>query len=284
MKFVIQKNPDFFYKIRVLNVIKIFLILFITSACTVSDTQTELTSLTIAGSTAMLPLIHDLAHAYERATPHVSIEIRGGGSQFGITATRSEQIDIGMSSRPLRGDEEQDLRATAIAYDGIAVIVNAQNTLEDLSLVNLRAVFSGEEWDWAFVGGAGGEIAVVSREDGSGTRAVFEGQIMKSSDVTPRAIVMPHSVAVVDFVSQNRNAIGYVSMSYLSNSTAKVKALSLDSVALTAETIKSREYPLSRTLFLLTSSKPPREIESFIDFVLSEEGQAVVDKQYVSIK
>jgi phosphate transport system substrate-binding protein len=166
---------------------------------------------------------------------------------------------------------------TAIAQDGIALVVHPQNTVGGLTLPQARDIFFGRILDWEEMGGTPGEIAVVSREDGSGTREAFEEMVMEEKRVTLTAIVMPSSEAVVEYVARHPTAIGYVSMSYLS---PQVKALPIEGVSPTPEDAQSGAYPLTRPLYLLTGQEPTGEAKAFIGFILSPAGQAIVEQRY----
>ena len=165
----------------------------------------------------------------------------------------------------------------AIAQDGIALVVHPQNALGELTLAQVRDIFAGRILDWEGIRGTPGDIVVVSREDGSGTRAVFEGVVMGEKRVTLTAIVMPSSEAVVEYVAGHPTAIGYVSMSYLS---PQVRALQIEGVSPTPETVQSGVYPLRRPLYLLTGQEPKGEVKAFIEFTSSPAGQAIVKQRY----
>jgi phosphate transport system substrate-binding protein len=240
--------------------------------------------LKIAGSTSMQPLMEDLAQAYSEQHKYVTVDVQGGGSRLGIALSRGNQVDIGTASRKPTPEEERDLETgdkrlwwTAIAQDGIVLVVHPQNAVGALTLPQARDIFFGRILDWEAIGGTHGEIAVVSREDGSGTREVFEEMVMGEKRVTLTAIVMPSSEAVVEYVARHPTAIGYVSMGYLS---PQVKALPVEGVSPTPEDIQSGGYPLTRPLYLLTGQEPTGEVKAFIEFALSPAGQAVVEQRY----
>jgi phosphate transport system substrate-binding protein len=214
----------------------------------------------------------------------VTVDVQGGGSRLGIALARENRIDIGTASRKPTAEDERDpetgikrLWWTAIAQDGIALVVHPQNAVGDLTLPQARDIFFGRILDWEEIGGTPGEIVVVSREDGSGTREVFEEMVMEEKRVTLTAIVMPSSEAVVEYVARHPTAIGYVSMGYLSS---QVKALPVEGVSPTPEDIQSGAYPLTRPLYLLTGQEPMGEVKAFIEFALSPAGQAVVEQRY----
>jgi len=260
------------------------ILLWLLAACGAPLESHEPVYLRIAGSTSMQPLMEDLGQAYTEQQEYVTVDVQGGGSRLGIALARENRTDIGTASRKPTAGEEKDpeteakrLWWTAIAQDGIALVVHPQNTVGGLTLPQARDIFFGRVLDWEEIGGIPGEIVVVSREDGSGTRQVFEEMVMEEKRVTLTAIVMPSSEAVVEYVARHPTAIGYVSMGYLS---PQVKALAVEGVSPTPEDIQSGGYPLPRPLYLLTGQEPAGEVKSFIEFALSPAGQAVVEQRY----
>ncbi len=241
-----------------------------------------------AGSTAMAPLMRDLAQAYGQRHRYTSIDVEGGGSTLGLEMAGEGLVDFGLVSREVSDDEklnpqtgQQRLWATVIARDGIAIVVHPGNPLPGLTLLQLRDVFYGRVFDWQDTGGTAGEIVVISREDGSGTRQAFEERVMGGRRVTPTAVVMPGSQAVVDYVAAHPLAVGYVSMGYLSPG---VRALPIESLTPTPENVRSGEYHLTRPLVVVTGRQPAGEVRAFLDFALSPAGQAVVGERYGRVR
>jgi len=260
------------------------ILLWLLIACGAPLEPHEPVYLRIAGSTSMEPLMEDLIQAYTEQHEYVTVDVQGGGSRLGIALARENRIDIGTASRKPTAGEEKDpetgakrLWWTAIAQDGIALVVHPQNAVGGLTLPQAKDIFFGRILDWEKIGGTPGEIVVVSREDGSGTREVFQEVVMGEKRVTLTAIVMPSSEAVVEYVARHPTAIGYVSMGYLST---QVKALPVEGVSPTPEDVQSGAYPLSRPLYLLTGQEPTGEVKAFIEFSLSPAGQAVVEQRY----
>lgn len=260
------------------------ILLCLLTACGAPIEPHEPVYLRIAGSTSMQPLMKDLAQAYTERHEYVTFDIQGGGSRLGIALASGNQIDIGTASRTPTAEDERDpetgvkrLWWTAVAQDGIALVVHPQNAVGGLTQSQARDIFSGRILDWEEMGGPSGEIVVVSREDGSGTREVFEEMVMGEKRVTLMAIVMPSSEAVLEYVAGHPTAIGYVSMGYLS---PQMKALQIEGVSLTPATVQSGAYPLTRPLYILTGQEPTGEVKAFIEFALSPAGQAVVEQRY----
>lgn len=269
---------------NLLRSLALSILLWLLTACGAPIEPHEPVYLRIAGSTSMQPLMEELAQAYTGRHEYVTVDVQGGGSRLGIALARENQIDIGTASRTPTAEDERDpetgakrLWWAAIAQDGIALVVHPQNAVEGLTLTQTRDIFFGRILDWEEIGGMPGEIIAVSREDGSGTREVFEEMVMEEKRVTLTAIVMPSSEAMVEYVARHPTAIGYVSMSYLS---PQVKALQIEGVNPTPATVQSGAYPLTRPLYLLTGQKATGEMKAFIEFALSPAGQAVVEQRY----
>ena len=180
----------------------------------------------IAGSTSVQPYIELLAEEFISIRPDIDVDVQGGGSSAGITAADTGTADIGMSSRALK-DSETGYWVIEIAKDGLAVIVNASNPVTDLSLEQVRAVYTNEITDWGELGGADAKIHVITREEGSGTRGAFEELVMDGSYITPRAIVQDSNGAVRQLVTGDPNAIGFISLGLVNDA---VKAINLDGV------------------------------------------------------
>lgn len=218
----------------------------------------------------------DLAAAYTAQETQVSFDIQGGGSHLGQTLVEAGQVDIGLVSWP-PPELADHVRQVVIAQDGIAIVLHAENQLPDLSLQDLREIFSGRLIDWRELDGPPLPIQVVSREDGSGTRAAFEALAMAGQAVTPTAIVLPNSRAVVDFVAQNPNAIAYVSFSFIDD---EIRAVPIEGVSPTVETVSASSYRLRRDFSLIVPAQGKPEVDRFVDFVLSPAGQAVVAEKW----
>ena len=226
----------------------------------------------VAGSTSVQPFAEVLAEEYMTLHPDVTIDIQGGGSAAGIMAAQSGTADIGMSSRELK-DEEQNLWYVEIARDGLAVIVHPSNPIQNLTLNQVRDIYAATVSNWSQLGGPKPKIDVITREDGSGTRAAFETLVMGKAEITPRAIVQDSNGAIRQLVADDPNAIGFISLG-LVNET--VKALELGGVAATRENVINGSYGLSRPFLFMTRSQPTGQTKQFIDFTLSAEGQKLL--------
>jgi phosphate transport system substrate-binding protein len=238
--------------------------------------------LRIGGSTSLKPTLNELAAAFQAQHPQTVVEILGGGSAIGMQELRGNEIDLAaVSWKPDAEETPDDLDVIPIARDGLAIIVNPQNTITNVTSLQLRALFRGEMLDWGAIGGRGGEPAVISREDGSGSRSAFETLAMGGDRVTLNALVMPTSQAVVDYVAAHRNAVGYVSTGVF---TDTVRAVPVEEVAATATAIRLGEYRLGRVLYLYAPRPAPPEVQAFLEFVLSPAGQAIVSRRLAPVR
>ena len=241
-------------------------------------------NITVNGSTSVQPLADELAKAFKAKNPNATIDVQGGGSGVGIKSATDGVVDIGMSSRDLK-TEEKSLKEFKIAVDGIAVLVNPTNGITNLTMEQIKKIYTGEITDWKDVGGKAGKITVVSREEGSGTRGAFielTGVEVKEGDnkidkTVASAITQGSTGAVMTTVAGDPNAIGYASFGSAKDKT-DIKLISVDGKACTEENIYAGEYKISRPFLMLTNAEPTGLSKSFLDFILSPEGQEVVAK------
>ncbi|MBN1976013.1 MAG: phosphate ABC transporter substrate-binding protein [Anaerolineae bacterium] len=210
--------------------------------------------------------------------PDMEIDVQGGGSRVGVESVGEGAGDVGMASRdfkPSESDAYPDLQVHTIARDGIAIVVNHSVPVDDLSVDQVRAIFAGEITNWQEVGGHDAPIIVVSREEGSGTRGAFEEIVMGETPITDTAIIRPCSGWCNPVVTYD-DSIGFLSFGYLDDS---VKPLSIDGVAPTVGNVRNGTYPIIRPLNLLTSGEPGEAVKAWLEFALSEEGQAIVTEE-----
>lgn len=233
----------------------------------------------ITGSTSVEKILNDMKDEFTAQNPNVTIEYTGSGSSAGIKDTKAKTNNIGASSREIKDDEKDaDLKQEVFAYDGIAVIVNPANeAVKNITTEQLADIYSGKITNWKEVGGDDAEIFVVSREESSGTRSAFEELIAleDAGGLTGAASVSEGNGPVQAAVAENANAIGYVSFSFIDDT---VKALTVNDVEPTAELAKAGEYPLSRPfIFVYYDDTVTDAGKAFLDFALTEDGQACVD-------
>ena len=240
----------------------------------------------LAGSTTVQPLAEKLAEAFKAANPNVEIDVAGGGSSVGVKSAGEGAADIGMASREVKQSELDtytNLNIVAIAYDGIAVGVNPDVAVDDLTIEQVRDIFAGAVTNWSEVGGADEMIVVVAREEGSGTRGAFEEMVMgkEGPQITDTAILLPSNGAVRTTVSTTPNAVGFLSFGYLDGS---VKALSIDGAAATEANAANGSYPVVRPLNMMTDGAPEGAAAAFLDYIIGDAGQAVVAEEgYIAI-
>ncbi|RJE47512.1 MULTISPECIES: phosphate ABC transporter substrate-binding protein [unclassified Dehalobacter] len=238
--------------------------------------QTESAEITIAGSTSVQPISEALAEAFMAKNPNIKVNVQGGGSGAGIKAAQEGTANIGSSSRELKS-EEKGLTETVICKDGIAIVVNAQNAVTDLNLEQIKGIYSGKITNWKKVGGADQTINVVTREAGSGTRGAFEELVMgKDTVIIDKAIVQNSTGAARAAVTGDANAIAYISMASLDDT---VKAVTVEGVKASAENILNDTYKVQRPFLYLTKEAPAGAVKTYIDFVMSNEGQSIIEKE-----
>lgn len=204
--------------------------------------------------------------------PDCAIDVQGGGSSAGIMSAQSGTADIGMSSRSLK-ENEKSLWSVEIARDGLAVIVHSGNPVMNLTLNQVRDIYTAKITDWSQFGGSDSKIHVIAREEGSGTRGAFEDLVMDDIRISPKAIVQDSNGAVRQLVADDPNAIGFISLGLVDET---VKALQLDGVAATTENVINGSYGLSRPFLFMTLNEPSDETKQFLDFSLSVEGQELL--------
>lgn len=241
-------------------------------------------TISISGSTSVGPLMEKVQEIYEEEISNVTLEIQQNGSGAGIKDVIGGVSEIGMSSRELKDEEKGSVEGTTIAYDGIALLVNPNNTVKNISLEDVKKIYTGEITNWKDLGGEDAPIVVVSREEGSGTRDAFQEIVgYESEELTKDASISDGSGAVKTTVAGNKNAIGFASFEYIDDT---VSALSVNDVEPTAENVKAGDYKISRPFLLVTSKDTlTDEGQKLIDFVLSSEGQQIVkDNKLITIE
>ena len=235
-------------------------------------------NVSLNGSTSMEPFVNGLSEAIREVYPNLVLEPQFTGSGAGIEAVTNGTADIGNSSRSLTDEEKAGgLEENIVAIDGIAVIVHPDNDVEDLTTDQLKKIYTGEITNWSEVGGADEAIVVVGREAGSGTRGAFE-EILGVEDACKYAQELNETGAVVDKVGETEGAIGYVS---LDNFKDSVKALKLDGVEASEETIKDGSYSLQRPFVMATKGKISEQseaVQAIFEFIDSEAGQKVIEQ------
>lgn len=239
-------------------------------------------TVTVNGSTTVLPAMQQVAEAFMAQHKDVTVTISGTGSGNGIKALRDKMADIAMASRDVKAKEAKDFEAHGmkpvrftVAYDAIVPVINKENGVENLTMEQLRDIYAGKIKSWKEVGGADKPIVVIGRDSSSGTFECWQELVMGKTRVSPRALLQSSSGGVVQAVTSNPNAIGYVGIGYLDNQT---KALKINAVEATMDTAKAKTWPISRDLFLFTAGEAQGDAKALIDFMLSKDGQVLVQK------
>ena len=280
---------------------KILLILVFMMYAGISFAAGPKNSIQIKGSDTMVNLGQAWAEKYMEENPGAFVAVTGGGSGTGLSSLISGTCDIAMSSRNIKPKEIDLAKAKGInpyeikvGLDGLAVVVNPQNSVSNLTVQQLADIFTGKITNWKDVGGKDLKIVILSREVNSGTHVYFKEHVLRKNDpvskeeFAPQALMLSSSQAIADEVAGNPSAIGYYGMGYVS-SKQKVILVAKDDksefVKPIIENVISGKYPISRPLFLYSNGEPKDAVKKFVDYALSKEGQEIVLKtDFVPIK
>jgi len=250
--------------------------------------KTQQETITVKGSETMVILAQRWAELYMANHPDVSIQVTGGGSGTGISALINGTTDICNASRPMKKSERDKLKQRyntlgveiKSAKDGLAVYVSDTNPVRELTIAQLKDIYTGKITNWKEVGGADAKIILYSRENNSGTYVYFKDNVLGGEDFTPAAQNMPGTAAVVNAVAKDKSGIGYGGAAY--GKGIKFLKVRKDAASPgfepTAENVKSGDYPISRYLYLYVRSKPSGKLKEYIDWILSTQGQEIVSK------
>ena len=255
-------------------VLALVLALGVMSACSADKLSG---SVATDGSTSMEKVIGVLGESFMEKNPDVTFTYNPTGSGSGITAVSEKRCDIGLSSRALKDEEKASgLTETVLAYDGIAIIVNPENTISDLSVEDIARIYTGEVTNWKDLGGADAEIVVVGREAGSGTRDGFES-ITGTKEKCLYRQELTSTGDVITTVSQNPAAIGYASLSAVKDT---VKALTVNGVAPSEDTVKDGSYVVQRPFVLVTRTdeKLNDAAQAFFNYAVSADAIELIAK------
>ena len=250
------------------------------------DTLADI-KLQIAGSTTVLPVAEECARVFMENHPGSRIFVSGGGSSHGVKAVADGTVDIGTASCDLKSTEKDahpDLVSHGVAKDGVAVTVHPSNPVTDLTMEQLQGIYTGTITNWKDVGGTNSEIMVVTREEGSGTRDCFEQAVMKpiKAEITDHGIIQDSNGKTRATVAGSDKAIGFLSLGYVNSD---VRAVRLDGIEPTVESVIDGSYAISRTLWMITNGNPNSAEQAFLDFVLGNEGQRIVeDVHFIPVK
>ncbi len=232
------------------------------------------------------------AEAYQKIHPEVSVSVTGGGSGTGISALINGTVDIANASREIKKEEIAAAEGEGfepyelvVAKDAIAVIVNKENPIDKLTMEQISGIYRGDYSNWSELGGNNSPIVRLSRETNSGTHVYFLEQVVRlgskddKSLFTPETLLLPSSEGIISEVRDNPNAIGYDGLGYI---TDEVKTLAIapqageDAILPSIETVNNKQYPISRDLYIYTRGKPNATIQTYLDWIVSADAQAIV--------
>jgi phosphate transport system substrate-binding protein len=223
-------------------------------------------SITVAGSTALLPLVKQAAVEYQAQHPSAKISVSGGGSMTGITQAAQKGVDIGDSDIP--APNQPSLVDHQIAVVPFAVVVNPATNVKALSVAQIRQIFAGKVTNWNQAGGANQQITIINRPRSSGTRAVFVQKIMGGQQPTESGLTQDSSGTVATMVAQTPGAVSYLAMSYVK--PANQVAVAIDGIAPTVANVESGKYPFWSYEHMLTNGQSSAQVNDFINYIKSD--------------
>ena len=244
--------------------------------------------ITVKGSDTMVILAQRWAERYMAANPDITVQVTGGGSGTGISALINGTTDICNSSRPMKPSERDKLKQRygtpgveiKAARDGLSVYVNEANPVTELTLAQIKGIYTGKIANWKEVGGPDARIILYGRENNSGTYVYFKDFVLEGQDYVSTMQSMPGTSAVVNAVAKDKNGVGYGGAAYGRGiREVKVKKdASTPGYAPTLENIRAGNYPVTRFLFMYVKSRPTGEMKKYIDWILGDEGQKIVSE------
>ena len=284
-----------------IRVLALSAIALLTATASCAQAAPKQQTLQIKGSDTMVNLVQAWGEAFMEQHPDVFVAVTGGGSGTGIAALIGKTCDVAACSRAMKEQEMAQARAKQVepkehivGLDGIAVVVHPGNPVGQLTLDQLRAIFTGEITNWSAVGGRNERIVILSREVNSGTHVFFKEHVLRhgvgheQAEFAAAALLLPSSQAVADETAQNPQAIGYYGMGYISarqRVVAVAKEASGPFVTPSVDAVRQQRYPISRPLLLYTDGEPAGPVKLLMDFVASPKGQQIVGEQdFVPLK
>lgn len=249
----------------------------------------------VRGSDTVSPLTQAWAEEFQREHPGIDVAVTGGGSGVGLAALQNQTTDIAMSSREIRPREEESMRANGlnpqeyhVASDAISIIVNPANSVSQLTIAQISSIYTGRIRNWNAVGGPDAPIIVLSRDRNSGTYEFFlehvvrEGREDDTRQLAPDTQLFVSNQPISQQVASNRNAIGYVGMGFYDPERHKALVVSQSEgepyIEPTEDNVLDGDYPIARELYYYTPNQAEGQVKEFIDFVLSDQGQVIVDR------
>jgi phosphate transport system substrate-binding protein len=276
---------------KLLSLMAIFTIMQLLNGCgggevarsAATPTPAPSNKLAIYGSTTLLPIAQKAVEAFQKRKPEIKISLTGGGSLSGINALVDGYADIAMSSRAMKDEEKEKMqqkrgkpaKETIVAWDGIIPIVHPSNPVKNLTIAQLKDIYTGKVTDWGQVGGKRGAIIVVSRDFTSGTHEAWAELVLNNEPVAASAQEKSSSGAVLEMVASTPNAIGYDGIGYVEGDD-RVKRVRVEGQAASASSILDRSYKIARPLYLFTRENSNPTVVEFLNFVVSPDGQVLI--------
>lgn len=271
---------------------------FAIGGCSKKDKQNteNKKSVTIKGSDTMVHLMSTLAEAFMKKTPEAQVSVTGGGSGTGIAALLNGTTDICASSRDMQQKEKDDAKGKninpvekTIAFDGIAIVVSPDNPIKDITLEQLKKIYTGAYTNWKELGGPDQPMTVLSRESNSGTYVFFQEHVLNKENYSPTVKLMPASSSIVQSVASDKWSIGYVGLGYTKEAKVKVVPVKKDAnsaaIIPSHETVLDKTYSIARPLYLYFNGEPTGNSKLFLDYAMSPEGQKIVEETgYITLK
>jgi len=264
------------------------ILLLLVAAISAFGFYRQATTITVKGSDTMVILAQRWAEAYMAKQPEVTVQVTGGGSGTGISALINGTTDICNASRPMKQSEKTSLKLRystlgveiKVAKDGLAVYVNESNPVKELSVQQIKDIYTMKTTNWKQVGGPDAKIILYGRENNSGTYVYFKDNVLNGEDYAPTMQSLPGTAAVVNAVSKDKFGIGYGGAAYGKGIREVMVKKDADSPAFgpTEANVKSGDYPISRFLYMYVRNRPSGAMKEYIDWILSPEGQALVSK------
>lgn len=245
-----------------------------------NQTQTSLSgSINAGGSTSVEKAAKTALEEFVALNPDVTFEYDATGSSTGIKNVKDGTYKLGFSSRELKEEEKAGIEYKTIALDGIALAINPSNGIENLTLEQIKGIYTGEITNWSELGGNDADIVVVSRENGSGTRSAFEEIVGIGDLLTQKAIIKSGNGEVASYVAGEPNAIGYTSFVTLESNSDKIKGVQVEGITPEVANVQNESYKLSRPFIMIYDTTKINDAEkAFVDFLFTEEGQDLMEE------
>jgi phosphate transport system substrate-binding protein len=274
-KYINKPGGEHMYRKTKSRLFVLPLVVVVLASLVLSGCPSQSGTVYVGGSTTVQPLAEKWGTAFEAENPDINIVVEGGGSSAGVRGCGEGTFDIGTASRELKGEElgnYPELKVFRVALDGVAIIVHPSNNITELTLEEVKDIFAAGSNDiWT----------VINRDEGSGTRDVFEEKVMEGTLLSLNAEFLTSNGAVKQKVAITENAIGYISLGYVDSS---VKALTIGGIVCDEANCIGGIYPITRYLNFVTRGNPGGKVKDFIDFCMSDEGQQVVREEgYISL-